>query len=87
MEDKFEKNMPKFYGAVVVGERGQIVIPAEARRDMEIAPGEKLIILGGFQGNGLMIIKTKSVLQLMNKAMEHMSLFERMIKEDDEPPK
>ena len=87
MEDKFKENMPKFYGAVVVGERGQIVIPAEARRDMEIAPGEKLIVLGGFQGNGLMIIKTKSVLQLMNKAMEHMSLFERMIKEDDEPPK
>jgi len=87
MEDKIKENMPKFYGTVVVGERGQIVIPAEARRDMEIAPGEKLIILGGFQGNGLMIIKTKSVLQLMNKAMEHMSLFERMIKEDDEPPK
>jgi len=76
--------MPKFYGAVVVGERGQIVIPAEARRDMEITPGEKLIILGGFQGNGLMVIKTKSVTQLLNKTMEHMSLFQRIIKEDDE---
>lgn len=79
--------MPKFYGAVVVGERGQIVIPAEARRDMEITPGEKLIILGGFQGNGLMVIKTKSVTQLLNKTMEHMSLFQRIIKEDDEPTK
>jgi len=87
MKDRLEERMPKFYGAVVVGERGQIVIPAEARRDMEIIPGEKLIILGGFQGNGLMITKAKSVLQLLNKAIEHMSLFESMIKANDEPPK
>ncbi len=87
MKDKLEERIPKFYGAVVVGERGQIVIPAEARRDTQITPGEKLIILSGPQENMLMIAKAQSVLQLLNKAMEHMSQFESMIKADDEPPK
>jgi len=87
MKDKLEERIPKFYGAVVVGERGQMVIPAEARRDMDITPGEKLIILGGPQENMLMIAKAKSVLQLLNKAMEHMSQFGSMLKADDEPPK
>ncbi|MDD4874295.1 MAG: AbrB/MazE/SpoVT family DNA-binding domain-containing protein [Dehalococcoidales bacterium] len=87
MKDKFKEEMPKFYGAVVVGERGQIVIPAEARHDMEIISGDKLIILGGFHGTGLMIIKRETISELLSKSMEHMSLFESMLKEDDEPPK
>jgi len=36
----------KFYGSVTVGQRGQIVIPAEARKDFAIAPGDKLLVLG-----------------------------------------
>ena len=36
----------KFYGSVTVSERGQIVIPAEARKDFDIAPGDKLLVFG-----------------------------------------
>jgi AbrB family looped-hinge helix DNA binding protein len=35
-----------FFGAVTVGERGQVVIPAEARKRFDIAPGDKLLIMG-----------------------------------------
>ena len=87
MKDKLEERMPKFYGAVVVGERGQIVIPAEARRDMQITPGERLIILGSPQENGLMITKVGPILQLMSRIRERMSQLESVIKTDDEPPK
>lgn len=34
-----------FYGSVTVGERGQIVIPAEARNELNIKPGDKLIVM------------------------------------------
>lgn len=34
----------RFYGAVTVSDRGQIVIPAEARRDLGIAVGDKLLV-------------------------------------------
>lgn len=43
-----------FYGSVTVGERGQIVIPAQARREHGIAPGDKLIVLGSPDGLALM---------------------------------
>lgn len=43
-----------FYGSVTVGERGQIVVPARARRDHGIAPGDKLIVLGSPDGLALM---------------------------------
>jgi len=38
---------PKFYGKVPVGTKGQIVIPAEARKAMNIGPGDKVIIMSG----------------------------------------
>ena len=36
--------MPKMYGAVTVGERGQVVIPAQVRKLYGIKTGEKLIV-------------------------------------------
>jgi HAE1 family hydrophobic/amphiphilic exporter-1 len=30
--------VPKFYGATTIGERGQVVIPAEARKDLDLQP-------------------------------------------------
>ena len=35
---------PKVYGAVTVGERGQVVIPAELRQAFGIKAGDKLIV-------------------------------------------
>ena len=67
MDEKSGGKMPKFYGAVVVGERGQIVIPAGARRDLDINPGEKLIILGSPNGDGLMITKAESMLKMLSR--------------------
>lgn len=45
-----------FYGAVTVGERGQVVIPAQARRDHGIEPGQKLLVLGSPDGIALMSV-------------------------------
>lgn len=36
----------RFYGAITVSDRGQIVIPAQARRDFGIEVGDKLLVLG-----------------------------------------
>lgn len=44
----------RFYGSVTVGERGQIAIPAQARRDHGFEPGQKLIVLGNEDGVALM---------------------------------
>jgi AbrB family looped-hinge helix DNA binding protein len=46
-----------FYGAATVGERGQVVIPAEARAELEIKPGDKLLIMKHPVHQGLMMVK------------------------------
>lgn len=36
----------ELFGTSVVGERGQIVIPAEARRQLKISSGDKFVFFG-----------------------------------------
>ena len=44
------------FGTVKVGEKGQIVIPKEARDIFNIKPGDSLVVLGD-EATGLAIIK------------------------------
>lgn len=44
------------FGNVKVGERGQVVIPKEARDLFDIKPGDKLVVLGD-EGQGLALVK------------------------------
>jgi AbrB family looped-hinge helix DNA binding protein len=39
----------KFYGSVTVSERGQVVIPADARKDFGIKTGDKLLVFGDLE--------------------------------------
>ena len=43
----------KIYGSATVGERGQIVIPADARKSFSIKPGDKLIVFAKSEMIGL----------------------------------
>ncbi len=54
-------------GMVKVGDKGQIVIPAKARKIFDIQPGDNLIVLGD-EGQGIAIIKEKGLLNLLNRA-------------------
>jgi AbrB family looped-hinge helix DNA binding protein len=51
----------RFYGAITVSERGQIVIPASARRDFNIQVGDKLLVLGDLE-QGIGLIKATALL-------------------------
>jgi AbrB family looped-hinge helix DNA binding protein len=44
------------FGTVKVGERGQIVIPKEAREKFDIKPGDLVIVLGE-EGKGIALAK------------------------------
>ncbi len=46
------------YGIVTVAERGQVVIPKEAREHFKIKPGDKLLVIGNVkQGLGIAFVK------------------------------
>lgn len=57
------------FGTVKVGERGQIVIPKEARDIFDIKAGDSLVILGDEKQKGLAIMKNNLFLDLAFKAL------------------
>lgn len=48
------------FGTAKVGEKGQIVIPKEARKVFGIAPGDTLLILGD-EKNGIIVTKPEVI--------------------------
>lgn len=72
-EDDQQHGMPPkgkyIFGAVKVGERGQIVIPVKARRIFGIKPGDSLMVLGDIN-QGLALTSTEFFLQGFEKLQE-----------------
>lgn len=65
-----------FYGTATVGERGQIVIPAEARGDMDMNPGDKLIIMRHPIHKGLMLFKIDAMRSFLDDFAENLDRLE-----------
>lgn len=55
------------FGLVKMGDKGQIVIPAKARKIFDLNPGDNLLVLGD-EGQGIAIIKEKGLLDLIRNA-------------------
>ena len=55
------------FGMVKVGDKGQVVIPAEARKIFRIKPGDNLVVLGD-EGQGIAMIKEENLMKLLHIA-------------------
>lgn len=53
-----------FFGSVLVGERGQIVIPKEARELFNIKSGDKLLVLGD-EDRGLAVVHERDLINFI----------------------
>ncbi len=65
-------SMPKgkhIFGTVKVGERGQIVIPKEARELFDINPGDTLLVLGD-EEKGLAVTKVDAMEEFAMKILK-----------------
>jgi len=71
---------PKLYGSVTVADRGQVVIPAEARRDLEIGPSTKLLVFSGPDKRGLMFVKAETMTEFIAHATTMLSQFEQILR-------
>lgn len=66
----------KIYGAVTVGERGQVVIPAQIRKSFKVKPGDKLIVFakpGGMIG----LVPAEEFNQFLNEAAKMLAKFKK----------
>ncbi|HRK22404.1 MAG TPA: AbrB/MazE/SpoVT family DNA-binding domain-containing protein [Fimbriimonadaceae bacterium] len=73
-----------FYGSVTVGERGQIVIPAEARQDLGVEAGDKLLVMKHPLYKGLMVFKIESVREFLDEFAEGLARVEAKAKEESD---
>ena len=68
-------NTRRVFGTAKVGDRGQIVIPKEARELFSIQPGDTLLILGE-EDTGLIVSKPEVLSDIANQ------IFDSVRKED-----
>ena len=67
-----QENEGKYiFGVVKVGDKGQIVIPKDARKLYNINPGDALLVLG--DQKGMAMLKTEVFQDAINQAMEGLS--------------
>ncbi len=70
-----------FFGTATVGERGQIVIPAEARAELQMQPGEKILIMRHPVHMGLMLFKFEAVREFVEDFQKSLDKIEAEHKE------
>jgi AbrB family looped-hinge helix DNA binding protein len=70
-----------FFGTVKLGERGQIVIPKEAREVFDIKPGDNLLLVGD-EEKGIAIVKADLMKDLALKILENMNNIQDIVESD-----
>ena len=70
--NSMQENDGKYiFGVVKVGDKGQIVIPRDARKLYDIKPGDALLVLG--DQRGMALLKTDIFQDAISQAMEGLS--------------
>ena len=69
---------PEFFGSTTVSEKGQAVIPQEAREAMKLHKGEKLLVFGRGT-DALIFVRIGEAEKLLEHLSKNVSLFKQAI--------
>jgi len=75
LQRKIHKKMSakdRLYGTTTMGARGQVVIPAEARSELNLKPGDQLVVMGKF-GKVLGLMKTEEMSAFVETIMKNLA--------------
>lgn len=75
----------KLYGSTTVSPKGQVVIPANARKELGINSGDALLVFNQPVIQGLVLIKAEGVEQMLTKMSEHVARLEKQLKHYKSP--
>jgi len=65
------------YGVVTVSDKGQIAIPMDLRKDLNIKQGDKLFVIKRKDDSGFTLIKLEVIDKLMYEIQEDDRFFEK----------
>ncbi len=76
-------SMPRFkvFGSMAVSPRGQVVIPANARKELNIGSGDTLLACGAPHGEGLLLLKVDTVEQILSMMSEQLTSFGKLVQD------
>lgn len=75
----------KLYGSVTVSPRGQVVIPANARKELGINGGDTLLAFNAPRIEGLVLLKAEALEQMLTMMGEHVAELEKQLKRYKSP--
>ncbi len=61
----------KLYGTATVGAKGQVVIPANAREELQIQAGDRLYVVGSERGKFVGFIKEEQLREVVDSLIEN----------------
>lgn len=70
----------KLYGSMTVSPKGQVVIPASARKELGINSGDTLLLFSAPRLQGVVLLKADAVEQMLTMMSEHVTKLEKQIK-------
>lgn len=74
----------KLFGTATVGSKGQVVIPADAREELKIQPGDRLYVLGSMHGSGIMLLKEDMIEHFVEQMSAQIEDFRQFQQNKDE---
>lgn len=72
-----------FYGAATVGERGQVVIPADARKKLNINPGDKVLVMVHPTGGGVLLCKIDAMREFFSSFLDDLERIENRVAQSE----
>lgn len=72
----------KFVGAVTIGERGQIVVPAEARKEFGLEVGDKLLVFS--RHHGIVLMKADDMMQYVERTLADLTEMQAAVNTPDD---
>jgi bifunctional DNA-binding transcriptional regulator/antitoxin component of YhaV-PrlF toxin-antitoxin module len=81
MKEKDIRVIGRCFGTAVLGPRGQLVIPVEARKELGIDTGNKFLVFGHFEGLGLIFIRVEAAEKVLNIISSQLDEVAKLVKE------
>ena len=77
----------KLFGTATVGTKGQVVIPAEAREQFDIKPGDRLYVVGSEKAQWVGFLKEDQLRALVEHLTDNIEQYRSVIENIDKTTK
>ena len=81
MRRKDMRLIGRCFGTAVLGPRGQLVIPVEARKELGLDTGSRFLVFGHLEELGLVLFKVEAAEKVLNIISSQLDEVTRLVRE------